>query len=37
MSKAAVFYPEALNHVAQQGYGNAIFEIGDEHGLNIVE
>ncbi len=36
-SKEAGFYQEALDHVARQGYGNAIFEVGGEEGLDIVE
>ena len=36
-SKAVGFYPEALDYVARQGYGNASFEIGGEEGLDIVE
>ena len=36
-SKAVGFYPEALDHVARQGYGNASFEVGGEEGLDIVE
>lgn len=36
-SKAAGFYQEALDHVARQGYSNAIFEMGGEEGLDIVE
>ncbi|WP_433847780.1 hydrolase or metal-binding protein [Acinetobacter proteolyticus] len=35
--KAAGFYQEALDHVARHGYGNAIFEVGGEEGLDIVE
>lgn len=36
-SKATGFYQEALDHVARQGYSNAIFEMGGEEGLDIVE
>ena len=36
-SKVAGFYQEALDHVARQGYSNAIFEVGGEEGLDIVE
>ena len=36
-SKAAGFYQETLDHVARQGYSNAIFEVGGEEGLDIVE
>ncbi|MCH7392721.1 hydrolase or metal-binding protein [Acinetobacter dispersus] len=36
-SKAAGFYQEALDHVARQGYSNAIFEVCGEEGLDIVE
>ncbi|ENW05330.1 hypothetical protein F934_01295 [Acinetobacter beijerinckii ANC 3835] len=32
-----MFYQEALNHLARQGYGNASFEVGVEEGLDIVE
>ncbi|MCK4106601.1 hydrolase or metal-binding protein [Acinetobacter radioresistens] len=36
-SKAAGFYQAALDHVAQQGYDNASFEVGGEEGLDIVD
>ncbi|TVT86793.1 hydrolase or metal-binding protein [Acinetobacter colistiniresistens] len=36
-SKVAGFYQEALDLVARQGYSNAIFEVGGEEGLDIVE
>ncbi len=36
-SKAAGFYQEVLDHVAQQGYGNTRIEIGTEEGGDIVE
>lgn len=31
------FYQEALNHAAQQGYGNARFQVGGREGLDFVE
>ncbi len=36
-SKAAGFHQEALDFVAQQGYGNVSFEVGGDEGLDIVE